>query len=526
MNPRAIARPIVQVTCSLAGDNAGLAVGAAREVTLTWLRDKQGIMVPQSAWNGEPFEIDLADGRPVMAEAFDNVWALRYDNPDSAVPSRFWRTEVVAGWADSRGMVGVRLSLIPGPTSTPWTRSVPRLVLDLVRKPGLNDYGFDLSDKPWIASSPEDVESFVSLLESPHRTRPVYVISEDADGYEAVDSGRLASRTAGIAHVVRISGDAGYAVSDVVGKRLSVYNGAIRTYRPGFSKVTSQFDEHPIATPDWLRRRFVDPRDFVELLVDQATDASVSIRDLENRLPSFTRVREFVAARRVEFAKKQARSDRELVVLYEEETKSLKEDREAALQLSQELERSLEGARRDAADLRTDAFQLRARIALLESALSTRVTDSIVDFVDSYDQIGAWAARNVPGKLKLLPRALRAVHDSQYSDIRLVQDSLLLLANEYRNMRLGALSRDEFETAARTLGTQVSPTGDVTRLMQYRAEYEVEWPRGRNALLDMHLKKGAGRESRNCLRIYFLWDAESEQVIVGQLTEHLTSDIT
>jgi hypothetical protein len=39
----------------------------------------------------------------------------------------------------------------------------------------------------------------------------------------------------------------------------------------------------------------------------------------------------------------------------------------------------------------------------------------------------------------------------------------------------------------------------------------------------MHVKKGNSREARNCLRIYFFWDEEREQVVVGHLPAHLTT---
>ena len=39
--------------------------------------------------------------------------------------------------------------------------------------------------------------------------------------------------------------------------------------------------------------------------------------------------------------------------------------------------------------------------------------------------------------------------------------------------------------------------------------------------LDRHLKKGNSRNSRHCFRLYFFWDDEDEQVVVGWLTSHL-----
>ena len=62
-------------------------------------------------------------------------------------------------------------------------------------------------------------------------------------------------------------------------------------------------------------------------------------------------------------------------------------------------------------------------------------------------------------------------------------------------------------------------------MLQWRDEYEVEWRDGKR-LLDMHVKKGTNREARNCLRIYFFFDDESDQVVVGHLPDHLTTDVT
>jgi hypothetical protein len=518
-------RAITQVTCGLIGATPEIAVKAARDVVLHWLSKKQKVSIPPQAWAGQPFETDFADGRPAIVESFENIWALRYDNPDSEVPGRIWRTEIVTGWASGRGLIGVRLSLILGPTTVPYDRTVPRVVSDLVSSPGLDDYGYALSDRPWFVSTDQEVESLVRLLENPERTRPVYVVSEDGDGYAAVDFGRLASRTAGIAHVVKVSPEAGYALSDRVGRRLSIYNGAVRTYRPGFNAETSLFEEHPVATPEWLERRFPDRRTFVEMLTDQAIDASVSLRDLEERLPSFSRVRQAVASRRLKQAKAGEQDDKQLLALYAQENERLEEDRDAAMELAHETEKKLDDARADIENQRSAIFRLRARIQHLEAAVNSNSTPAI-EYDTSLDTLDEWALKHLSGRVELLPRALRAASKSVYQDVNLVFDALILLANEYRSMRLGEIDREEFENACARLGVQVSPTGDHARLMQYRSEYEVEWPRGRKQLLDMHLKKGNDRDPRHCLRIYFVWDADSEQVVIGHLTDHLTNDAT
>lgn len=44
---------------------------------------------------------------------------------------------------------------------------------------------------------------------------------------------------------------------------------------------------------------------------------------------------------------------------------------------------------------------------------------------------------------------------------------------------------------------------------------------GRPRMLDRHLKKGTSKDQRHCFRLYFLWDEDSQQAVVGWLPSHL-----
>lgn len=516
-------RPVVQVTCELHGDDPETVVGRARTQILMWLRDKQGIRgMPPGAWDGAPFEMDAAQGRPVSVESFDHVWALRYDNPGEGPHGRIWRTEAIVGRAGNAGLVGVRLTTITREWGVPIIRSVPRIVADLAENPGLRDYGVQLGVISSHVQSDRDVEELVALLEEPRRTRPVIVISENGDGMRLVDADQLASRTAGLAHVMTISEEATWELSHLLGKRLSVYGQGIRTYFPGFDRTDSLFDEHPLATSQWLQRRFSDPRVFVLLLANQAIDASVTGVDLEARLPSFSKIREWVIARRLEAARKEKVPEELQLKLYEESNASLEE----ALRIR---DGDLENARLDHLRLEEErdeamrlARNLRARIAFLEQALKARSIAEEVEYPEGYDELDEWVNRHLGERVTLLSRAARAVKKSAFEDVRLLCDALRLLAGPYRNMRRGELARSEFERECAELGVEVSPTGDETSLMRWREDYEVSWGKGRR-LLDLHLKKGTSREPKNCLRIYFFWDDDGEQVVVGYLPGHLTT---
>ena len=62
-------------------------------------------------------------------------------------------------------------------------------------------------------------------------------------------------------------------------------------------------------------------------------------------------------------------------------------------------------------------------------------------------------------------------------------------------------------------------------MVQFQNEYYVNFG-GQRRALQLHLKKGVSREPRNCLRIYFFWDDDADQVVVGHLPGHLTTATT
>jgi hypothetical protein len=64
-----------------------------------------------------------------------------------------------------------------------------------------------------------------------------------------------------------------------------------------------------------------------------------------------------------------------------------------------------------------------------------------------------------------------------------------------------------------------------SRLGEQGEEYYVNHPflAGKRVFLEDHLRRGADRDPRNTLRVYFAWDRQEQLVIVGWLPSHLTT---
>lgn len=515
--------PVVQVVSELVGDDAATAIASAREEVLAWLTDKGVRNLPSNARDGAAFEIDASEGLPVTVESHDQVWAMRFDAPDSAVAGRLWRTEVILGTLASRALVGVRLTVISPRAGVPVRWSVPRVVRRLVERPGLRDYGARLMGCPWRVDTPDEVDALVRLMEQPARTRRVFVLSEDRYGNRALDAESLAKRLAGLAHVVTLSHDGAALLTARVGDGLGVFGRAMRTYAPGFACETGASAAHPLATGVWLEDRFESPTEFIDLLERRAIEDSVR-GDLEATLPGFSRVRHWANARRLEEARRDVATDADMLALYvESNTTMMNElrDRDATierLRMEQlQVEEERDGALRD-------SRELRGRIDYLEQALKARGIEETLEYPSSYDQLEGWVAQHFADRLTLLPRAVRSLKKAVFDNIPLVCDCLQLLAGPYRDMKRGELRRADFDEACRRLGVTLTQSGDFSA-SRYASEYTVQYGKSRR-VLDLHLKRGTSRDAAKCLRVYWFYDQERERVVIGHLPGHLTTSFT
>jgi len=513
-------RPVVQVTCELAGTDADEAIRLARRELLAWFEEKGVRNLPTVAHDGAAFEIDATEGMPISVEAFDGVWAARFDTADGRINGRLWRTEVILGKLGTRPLVGVRLTAISPVPGIPLRPSVPRVVRRLVKTPGLIDYGARITEKAWFVDTEYDVDQLLTLLENPRRTRPVHVVCEDAEGVPLVDPTELAQRMAGLSHVVHLSAQGATCLKRRLGPELAVWGPALRTYTPGFTQGCAPTN-HPFATLNTLRERFDSERDFIGAIEVQAIDTSVLQADLESRLPSFSRVRQWVQKRRLLTAREENLDDKQLLALYTESNQNLlNEIKEHEAHIESLQMRELEWAdERD--EIVNETRNLRSRIAFLEEALKARAVNEVINYPANYDGTAEWAAAHFADKLVLLARAERSLKKAVFDDLPLLCDCLKLLAGPYRDMRLGNLCRSEFDARCLELGVTLTKSGDASAA-RYPNEYYVQHRKQRRAL-DLHLKRGTSRDQAKCLRIYFFWDEEESRVMIGHLPGHLTT---
>jgi hypothetical protein len=525
-------RQIVRVTADLVGDDKAEAVSKARREVLNWLQARVG-KLPDHAYAGEDFE-HMTPGRFAAGIGIGlpdgEYWCVRCDDPDKEIAGRTWTTEVSLARKGASSRFGLRLMMATGESEPVYTPSVPGVVRQVSESPGLTEYDRPFSVEPIAVIEDEALSSLVRLLLDPRRRRPVYAVSlrdNETDLATApINVRKLARRCLGLAHVAVITGPMSFGLSDYLGRQFSVFRGAVRTYRPGMTEEDDPF-LHPLALPTSIESwGETGPSAFVDMLVARAAGFSTRSIDEDRELPTFTKAKQVALQ-----VSRQTRESEggDMASLLELALQELDEQRRGmddieALAADEERKR-IEAEQRSAAVEGTNEW-LRQRVLDLEARLAQQDgPQGQQPLPDSYDQLKEWADRNLPGRVLISPRAQRDAKDSPFSDVALVYRCVEILGNEYWRMRSegGRAAIEDFDKALKELGVRNERTGQDALLREQGDTFLVSWGAGgRKHLLEWHLKNGGNtRDPARCLRIYYFWDDDAQQVIVGSLPGHL-----
>jgi hypothetical protein len=536
-----VVRSVSQVVLQLRGKPGADAFELARNVVVGWIKNRAGRPLPPEALKGESFDLEDVGSQRTAAVAIEHprYWAARLDDSDKDVPRRDWVTEVgIAEHANKDALFGSRLHCVTIGEDRPFDPSIPGFVRIIVeRVPNVRVEGRTISLDPWLVETEDDVEALTACMTNPGRRLDLIVCalpegSEDL-ATATVRADQIHTRTLGSAHVAVITGPASFFLSDRVGKEFSVFRGAVRTYRSGFDPKLDEPFRHPLAVPERIVEWPEGGREGYErFLIGQTLVRAAAGRDSDKQLPPFTEVRRVAAQLKLDSARSAGSSDTDLLRLAEEENASLRDalekDRATYQGLVDQYEQERDLTTEEAQQAHAASAHLRHRIRALETRLKSQApVVSKVPIPASLDDFESWCRDHLSGSVEVHNRAIQAVKKSRYEDIALIYKALLVLRDGYVPMKRegGMDKKDLFERQCGDLGMSEEPTFSGNRWGEEGDTYKVRYA-GRPRLLDRHLKKGTGRDERYCFRLYFFWDEDSEQVVVGWLPSHLDTRIT
>jgi len=516
-----------------------------------WLTAKAVFPIPvEAAERGSYVAEDGGHRIECVSLLEKDIWAARFSHPDvgmgddiAAVAGRHWTTDIAVEKIGEQVRFSIRVACAsPADSDAPFEYIRPGIIRRLADDVGLAQ-GRSLSREPWIIREPEELEELEAFLTSKERRLPVFLITQPdkrkwthtptAPPY-LLDGNWLAAKTIGYAHVVMMPFDAGYDWTRKVGMSWSAFDGAVRVYRPNLNFEEDLPKKHVVFFKDRIMAyKYMDQtgeRAFSTHAAEIVKPANAHRLIAWQELPFVPRARTMLADLQV--AKiNDTTSQEEVKRLYETQVKALREQLTTAEleaeQWSDEAQK--EQQYREVHEEENKA--LRSKVQMLSEAVKAKTgvpVDEGIELPENYEEMAEWASRELTGRLVLLPRAIRTLKDAQYEDPKLVAKSLLLLANEYRDQRTSRVELSEFEDAKNTL--HLTCKGSITEQNAgaYGETYFVRYPIGtmHKRFLKWHLCNGTSHEERHCMRIYFFWDDENKQVVVGSLPVHLDNKMT
>lgn len=546
-------RPTIRTTYQLAADiirpEAVSEQQLLHEVTATvlaWVQEKfpQPITAEIAALRSDRIEYH-GQSLQVVSIPPECLWSLRLVQPDAPfrdrppVPGRTWTTEIAIARYGSDLRLGVRVicaSLPYGRNEITFSR--PRVVLDLAGKFDLRDHR-QIDGKPWRLQDSDDLFKLQELLIHWRRGLPVYLLTEPDPRRLGVstrpfllDEDYLARKLQGWGHVVTMPAGLGYEWTEQIGKAWSAFHGAVRTYRPGLMFEEDGPGEHPLAlAPRILAFDYkgkTAEEGFTEFLIDQAFELASSKSVEWNPCLFYPDALQ----KEAELGRAATADQFEWKGLYEQEIAAQAKKIEEAEGLAASFAEDSESYRKQLEAEQADNGRLRVYIETLRQQVESktgRSADATITFPDSFDGLGDWVTRYLAGRVLLHPRSERGLKDAIYENPQLVYRSLMALASEYRDMRLGVEgAKDSWEKKIGELGLRIDRSITATRAGEEGDEYYVRYPIGtqKRHLLEWHLCKGSTKDDRVCLRIYFFWDSDRERVVVGWLPSHLDTRTT
>lgn len=191
------------------------------------------------------FRLDFSSG--------DGLLALHLEEPDNSELGRIWNCDFSLERSPQAVTFSMRLTYRQSQTVPrfPAPRA-PRLLTDIVSKARAADVW------PLSASvqtiSPVDIPFAEELIDSPVRSLPVVLISEDLQRGPIVDVATVARLLVGAAHVLHLTPDSSWTLTKDWGADWSCFGGAVRCYNAGIDRQSDEKFRHRLWLPASIER--------------------------------------------------------------------------------------------------------------------------------------------------------------------------------------------------------------------------------------------------------------------------------
>lgn len=500
-------------------------------IVYDWGRQKcaGSFYIPEEIQSINKLSTDTGRSLGVVYEHIAHFFCLKLSHPDNEIAGRYWNVDVELSEIEGALHFAVRQSVsTPKNCKIPTPYARPIFVKNIAINIGLVDCGWSITEAPKNISTEDDITALAVFLSNLSRNLPVVALTPcnggegKYNGY-TVNGEELAKKLFGYAHVVCISKEGTYALTNLLGADWTVYDGAVRTYYPGLDFEESNKYAHPLVTK-WGILNSGEPTEmpFEYRLKDyiQQSNGRRTINWADEKVQFY-----FLAEQNRLSATHVSEEDiAELRASYEEQIKQLESSVQEYISLSDSYKADADVCQQDCDEMRRQINALKGLIEAQKTQIADlkKGTPDKIPIGSTYEGMATWVEEHFPDRLYFHPRAIKALKNAVYKDCELVYRCLMLLATDYNDFRLGKITREEFDIKCKEVdpGLEERPAiTDVAAGLQGETYY-VTYAGKRNKL-ERHLTKGVSHNPLECLRIYFFWDDANSLVVIGSLPGHL-----
>lgn len=443
-------------------------------------------------------QVSLVSATNDTSEIYDLDW--RYPDPEET--DLIWRNMVrvaeISGSClfEHRVMIEA-LNFVVRPT--PISVGAPNVIRRLCKRDVVRFADLRLRATPYFFSS-QNMDKFLTLLQSDARTLPVVMLTPYANGDSpCIDADALAGALAGVAIVVEaVDQDATWEFRAEVGKDLACFDGGARIYWPGFARGGAK-RIHPL----YLGQRIRERPEIAKSHIEQTVFSVAS----EKFVPH---------AEAEEIFRKSQAAARRAQLPEDAESNEWKRLAEAYLDQLDKAEQTIRDLHTQMQNAQALHLPVSSEPAELDSAEDQAEPTSVLEAVQN--------AQRKCTNLTIADSAHKAATESPFVRPREIQDALEQLnavAREWQERRQAGQAGGDIRRMLmdRGLGKRCSMHISDTTRGRYRSDYTFN-VNGEQVLVEPHITLGSGDAAR-CASIHFVPPTDDRQIIVVHVGRHL-----
>lgn len=507
----------------------------AVKLILEYLK-KQGLVIPDTAFASGSFHRKSKDGFvDCMAMKYRCLWAAKVKQIQSS-------REIIQELALTKTKNGLEFGLqvvgeyIPG---QPVADFQPELIFRMADRLGLAMPRGLLDGMPICIDDDSQIDTFYDLVTDPERRFPIVVISEINTFTRRgnfniprflLNAHDLGRHLRGFAFVVQLAFDPAREWGQRMGRGFAVYDGAVRTFYPKRNFIQSSYKDHPGIFKDQIPSYHFKNQQgtkayfaYLTSAIRKYTATAPIPWDMMYFLPQARQLKEEIDCFAATLPKAVSSRNTKHVIQLQDDLKSIRLELRQKTNLLTELHTQLSDRDKEISELHSQIEYLNLLLAQSASLQkSKQILPAKTEPTVTYGNIAELCRLQYAEKLLLLQRAEHSLSKAQFEFPHLVFQALGILANEYRDWRLGKISQGDFKDKCSKFGITLST---IRRKHNCRAAdpFVVNYPPGsqKTQWLQYQLCKGNSKESRYCMRIYFFWSEQDKLVVIGDLPQQL-----